>query len=67
MGLGGLALSTACPAAAPIVATFCFTGAGGLTLGSAGAGAVALGAKLKKDSQNPWNEKNKLNEDLINN
>ena len=53
LGLGGLALSTACPAAAPIVATFCFTGAGGLTLGSAGAGAVALGAKLKKDSQNP--------------
>lgn len=67
LGLGGLALSTACPAAAPIVATFCFTGAGGLTLGSAGAGAVALGAKLKKDSQKPWNEKNKLNEDLINN
>jgi hypothetical protein len=53
LGLGGLALSTVCPAAAPIVATFCFTGAGGLTLGSAGAGAVALGAKLKKDSQKP--------------
>ena len=53
LGLGGLALSTACPAVAPIVATFCFTGAGGLTLGSAGAGAVALGAKLKKDSKKP--------------
>lgn len=53
LGLGGLALSTACPAAAPIIATFCFTGAGGLTLGSAGAGAVALGAKLKKDSKKP--------------
>ena len=53
LGLGGIALSSICPVAAPIISTIFFSSAGGLTLGSAGAGIVALGAKLKKNSKAP--------------
>ena len=53
LGLGGIALSSICPVAAPIISTICFSSAGGLTLGSVGAGIVAFGAKLKKNSKAP--------------
>ena len=47
LGLGGIAASTICPIAGPIIASVCFTGSGGFTLGSIGYKIASLVGKKK--------------------
>jgi DNA repair exonuclease SbcCD ATPase subunit len=49
LGLGGLALTAACPVAGPIIAAFFLGGAGGCALETAGAGIIAAGSKIAKE------------------
>lgn len=49
LGLGGLALTTVCPIAGPIMAAFFLGGAGGAAIETAGAGIVAAGSKIAKE------------------
>ena len=51
LGLGGLALTTVCPVAGPIIAAACFGSAGGFAIDTAGAGIIAAGSKIMKETK----------------
>lgn len=48
LGLGGIAATSICPIAGPIIASVCFTGSGGFTLGSIGYKIASIVNKKNK-------------------